>query len=354
MKTSDFDYQLPEELIALRPAEPRESARLLHVGGDGVLTDHCVGDLPDLLQPGDVMVFNDTRVIPASLTATRPPRGDGAAVPIDILLHQQIAEDGGVTLWTAMLRPLKRVRAGDRLHLDDGFEARVVGVTEGGLVQLSLNKTGAELSAALARAGSAPLPPYIARRRAADDKDRKDYQTVFAARDGSVAAPTAGLHFTTGLLRRLEEAGVERIHVTLHVGLGTFLPVKTDAIAEHKMHSEHFEVSPEAADAINRALDAGRRVIAVGTTAMRTLETVGVSGRVTAAKGDTDIFITPGFTFRICDGLWTNFHLPQSTLLMLVSAFCGRERMLNAYQHAIASDYRFFSYGDASLLWRAE
>jgi S-adenosylmethionine:tRNA ribosyltransferase-isomerase len=353
VKTVDFDYELPEALIALRPAEPRESARLLQLSPAGALSDHRVGDLPHLLRPGDVMVFNDTRVIPALLKGSRRARGEGNNVAIDVLLHQPMGENAGQSIWSAMARPAKRLRPGDLIHFGEGLSARVEGGVDGGLVTLAMNASGEALMAALLAVGAAPLPPYIARKRAPDAQDREDYQTVFAKNDGSVAAPTAGLHFTSALLAALDHAGIERVHVTLHVGLGTFLPVKTDMIKDHRMHSERYSVSEEAAACINRARSEGRRIIAVGTTAMRTLESVGRSAMVNPGTGETDIFIAPGFEFRICDGLWTNFHLPQSTLLMLVSAFCGRERVLAGYRHAIEEGYRFFSYGDASLLWKA-
>jgi S-adenosylmethionine:tRNA ribosyltransferase-isomerase len=354
LRTEDFDYELPEALIALRPMEPREAARLLCVSASGAFSDGHVGDLPDLLQPGDLLVFNDTRVIPASLKAMRPARdANGRDVSVKVLLHQEVAREAESVIWSCLLKPAKRLREGDELVFSDRLRATIRKRTEEGGAQLDFPLPAEQVMAIIADIGAPPLPPYIARRRQTDAKDKSDYQTVFAEKDGSVAAPTAGLHFTKELIDTLDTKGIERAHVTLHVGLGTFLPVKVDNIEDHKMHSERYEVTQAAADQINRAKAEGRSVIAVGTTAMRTMEAVGRQGSVMAGIGETDIFIAPGFDFQICDGLWTNFHLPQSTLLMLVSAFCGLERMRDAYAHAIAQGYRFFSYGDASLLWKA-
>ena len=354
MKTEDFRYDLPEELIALRPMEPREAARLLCVDRQGGVSDHLVGDLPSLLRAGDVMVFNNTRVLPASLTAMRPARdAQGRDVSAEVLLHRDVSDTPDVARWTCLLKPARRLKSGDVLVFSDTLRAIVEARGEGGEATLAFDCRADALLDAIAEIGATPLPPYIAARRAPDAQDRADYQTVFAREAGSVAAPTAGLHFTEKLLQAMEDAGVERVEVTLHVGLGTFLPVKVDNIDDHRMHAERYEVREAAAATINRALDEGRRIIAVGTTAMRTLETVGRSGRVVAGHGDTAIFIRPGFDFQVCGGLWTNFHLPESTLLMLVSAFCGVEVMRRAYAHAVAARYRFFSYGDASLLWKA-
>ncbi|KAA5805005.1 tRNA preQ1(34) S-adenosylmethionine ribosyltransferase-isomerase QueA [Alkalicaulis satelles] len=354
MKLSDFDFHLPEDRIALRPARPRDSARLLHVRPGGALEDRGVLDLPDLLQPGDLMVFNDTRVLPAALTASRPARehGGGGPARIEINLHHREGDD----VWRAFVRPAKRLRTGDRLDFEGGFSAGVTHKGAGGEVSLKFDRSGAALDAVIEAAGAPPLPPYIASKRAADAADRSDYQTLYAAPDktGSVAAPTAGLHFTERLFAALDTRGVRRTHVTLHVGAGTFLPVKTEDVAEHRMHGEWFEVSEEAAAAINAAKTDGARIIAVGTTALRTLESAaGPDGAVQAGSRETDIFITPGYRFRVVDGLMTNFHLPKSTLFMLVSALAGLDVMQIAYAHAIAQGYRFFSYGDSSLIWRA-
>ncbi len=346
MRVDAFDFDLPEELIALRPARPRDSARLLVVRPGEAFGDRWMRDLPDLLRAGDLMVFNDSRVIHAALAGTRAPRGDGEAVRIEANLH---ARDGA-DLWRAFLRPAKRVREGDAIRFGD-LEARVEARGEGGEAALRFAESGAALDAALERVGAPPLPPYIARKRAPDADDEADYQTVFADAPGSVAAPTAGLHFTPGLLSGLEGAGVQSARVTLHVGAGTFLPVKSDDTAGHRMHSERFEISEAAAAAINAAKDEGRRVIPVGTTALRTLEAAGAGGRVAAGAGATDIFITPGYRFRIADALLTNFHLPRSTLFMLVSAFSGLEQMQSAYSYAVAQKFRFYSYGDGCLLF---
>lgn len=357
MRVDLFDFDLPEELIALRPARPRDSARLLAVLKTGAFEDRVVRDAPALFRPGDVLVFNDTRVIPARLKGAR--ERDGAAVEIEATLLRRLSP----SRWTALAKPGKRLKEGDRVHLGaredracllGALDATVAAKGEDGEITLAFDLAGPDLDMAIAAAGEMPLPPYIAGRRSEDDQDRSDYQTVYAKQDGAVAAPTAGLHFTDELLAQLDAAGVERVRVTLHVGAGTFLPVKADDTAAHVMHSEWREISPAAADTINRAKTEGRRVIAIGTTALRTLESsAGEDGRVRAESGDTDIFITPGYRFRVIDGLWTNFHLPKSTLFILVSAFAGLERMKAAYAHAIAHRYRFYSYGDASLLWRA-
>ncbi len=357
MRVDLFDFELPEELIALRPARPRDSARLLVVSETGVFEDRGVGDAPSLFQAGDLLVFNDTRVIPARLKGAR--ERDGSVVEIEATLLRRLSP----SRWTALAKPGKRLKEGDRVRfgareeracLLGALDATVAAKGEDGEIALVFDLAGPDLDIAIAAAGEMPLPPYIAGRRAEDERDRHDYQTVYARQDGAVAAPTAGLHFTDDLLARFDAAGVERVTVTLHVGAGTFLPVKSDDTAAHVMHAEWREISPAAADAINRAKAQGRRVIAVGTTALRTLElSADEDGSVRAESGDTDIFITPGYRFRVVDGLWTNFHLPKSTLFMLVSAFAGLERMQAAYAHAVAQGYRFYSYGDASLLWRA-
>jgi S-adenosylmethionine:tRNA ribosyltransferase-isomerase len=351
MRVDDFDFHLPEERIALRPARPRDAARLLVVRAGGTLEDRIVRDLPELLRPGDLMVFNDTRTIPAALKAWRAPRrADAPPVACDVNLHKRETPDA----WRAFARPGKRLGVGDQLDFADGLSASIEGKGDGGEVLLRFSASGPALDQAVARAGVMPLPPYIARKRAIDDADLEDYQTVYAAKDGSVATPTAGLHFTDRLLAALEEKGIERLFVTLHVGAGTFMPVKAEDVSQHVMHAEWCEVSPDAAARLNAARAADRRIVAVGTTALRTLESVAdEQGRFAPFLGETAIFITPGHRFRAVDALITNFHLPKSTLMMLVSAFSGMETMRRAYAHAIASGYRFYSYGDASLLERA-
>jgi len=358
MRVDLFDFELPEDLIALRPARPRDSARLLHVRTDGVFEDRVVRDAPALFRPGDLLVFNDTRVIPARLSGVRVR--DESSVAIEATLLRRLSPSS----WSALAKPGKRLREGDRIRfgtLDEracllgALDATVSAKGEEGEITLAFDLAGPGLDAAIAAAGAMPLPPYIAGKRAPDDEDHRDYQTVYAAKDGAVAAPTAGLHFTDELFAQLDGAGVERAHVTLHVGAGTFLPVKAEDTGTHVMHAEWRELSAATADAINRARAEGRRVIAVGTTALRSLESAAdENGRVAAETGDTDIFITPGYRFLVVDGLWTNFHLPRSTLFMLVSAFAGLERMQAVYAHAIRERYRFYSYGDASLLWRPQ
>lgn len=358
MRVEAFDFELPEELIALRPARPRDSARLLVAPRAGAFKDCVVSDAPALFRAGDLLVFNDTRVIPARLKGER--KRNGSLVQIEATLLQRLAPER----WRVLAKPGKRLREGDRVRfgarhdracLLSALDATVAAKDEAGLITLVFDLAGPDLDQAILAAGEMPLPPYIARARAEDEQDRVDYQTVYAKRDGAVAAPTAGLHFTDDLLAKLDAAGVERATVTLHVGAGTFLPVKSDDTETHRMHSEWREISPSAAQAVNRAKAEGRRVIAIGTTALRTLESsADEQGRVLAQSGDTDLFITPGYRFAVVDGLWTNFHLPKSTLFMLVSAFAGLERMRAAYAHAIEKRYRFYSYGDASLLWRAQ
>ena len=354
MRVDDFNFELPEELIALRPAVPRDAARLLVCDRHG-LADKIVTDLPSVLRAGDVLVFNDTRTIPAALKALRPARQTGGAdttrdIPADINLHQRI----GPEIWKAFGRPAKRLAIGEALHFAGNLVAIIEAKGEGGDMTLRFDRGGPALDQAIAQAGVMPLPPYIARKRPTDAQDNADYQTVYARNDGSVATPTAGLHFTDGLLAALDSAGIERQHVTLHVGAGTFLPVKVAAVADHVMHAETYEVSQATADALNRAKREGRRIIAVGTTSLRTLESVvDEKGQVLAGAGDTAIFITPGYEFKIVDGLMTNFHLPKSTLLMLVASLIGFDAMQTLYAHAIGNKYRFYSYGDASLLWKA-
>jgi S-adenosylmethionine:tRNA ribosyltransferase-isomerase len=348
MQLSDFDFELPEDRIALRPAEPRDSARLLQVRPGGVLSDHQVRDLPSLLRRGDVLVVNETRVIPARLKGRRLRQGSDIAV--EATLHQRVSD----ATWRAFMRPGKKVAPGDELRFSD-LSAVVVEKGEAGEFTLDFAVSGPDLDAAIARVGEMPLPPYIASKRRQDDRDRSDYQTVYARQEGSVAAPTAGLHFTPELLERLAAEGVGLARVTLHVGAGTFLPVKTEDVSQHRMHAEWGEITPQAADQINAARTAGGRVVCVGTTSLRLLESAaGEDGRLETWTGETDIFITPGRRFRVTDALMTNFHLPKSTLFMLVSALVGLQEMRAAYAHAVASGYRFYSYGDASLLWRAE
>ena len=350
MKLSDFDFDLPEALIAVRPVRPRPAARLLVAEG-GVLADRHVSDLPGLLRPGDRLILNNTKVIPARLfgervRATRD--GSGRAKVEATLLAP---EPGGG--WRVLARPLRKLAVGDRVEFGAGLVARVAAKGDSEAV-LEFELTGAAFDAALEAAGRMPLPPYIESRRAADAQDREDYQTVFARERGAVAAPTASLHFDRDLLAALRSAGVDFTEVTLHVGAGTFLPVKVEDVATHRMHAEWGEVTPEAAAEINATKAAGGRVIAVGTTALRLIESAARSGRVEPWRGETDIFIYPGFEFHAVDGLMTNFHLPKSTLLMLVSALMGVEAVRAIYAHAIAEGYRFFSYGDASLLVPAE
>jgi S-adenosylmethionine:tRNA ribosyltransferase-isomerase len=344
MKVDLFDFDLPRELIALRPAVPRDAAKLLHVAAER-LDDRVVRDLPGLLQPGDLLVSNDTRVIPARLKGRRGTAG------IEVTLHQQIAADR----WKAFARPAKKLKAGDVVVWAEGFSAEIAEKGEAGEVTLAFDRGGPDLMAALEQYGTLPLPPYIHRDHGADAQDRDDYQTLFARAPGAVAAPTAGLHFTPELLAALAARGVERATVTLHVGAGTFLPVKVDDTADHKMHSESGTVSAEVAAKVNATRAAGGRIVAVGTTSLRLLESAAAEdGTLQPFHGATDIFITPGYRFRIVDLLMTNFHLPRSTLFMLVSAFSGLERMRAAYEHAKASGYRFYSYGDASLLERED
>ena len=341
MRLSDFDYELPEELIALRPARPRSSARLLVAEG-GEVADRHVRDLPEILRPGDLLVLNDTRVIPARLAGTRR-RGEAEA-RVEATLIEPLP-DGA---WSALLRPLRKVREGEVLRFSDRLSARVAALG-GGRATLAFDARGG-FEDALAGAGAMPLPPYIAARRAADARDAEDYQSVWAARPGAVAAPTASLHFDAPLLEALAARGVRTAHVTLHVGAGTFLPVKTDDVGAHRMHAERGELGHATASAVEAARAEGGRVIPVGTTALRVLETAGASGRVEPWRGATDLFVRPGHRFRAADGLMTNFHLPRSTLMMLVAALMGRERILSLYAHAIERRYRFYSYGDASLL----
>ena len=364
MHTALFDFALPEHLIALRPAEPRDAARLLVVQPDaaphhqqaGVLTDRTVRDLPDLLRPGDALVLNDTKVIPAALSGHRHRDGHVAAVAFNLTRRV----DG--SRWRAFARPAKRLAIDDRVRFGAGarvclageLDATVVAKGEAGEVELAFSLHGAYLDAAIATLGEMPLPPYIALKRPPDAADRTAYQTMFAAREGAVAAPTAALHFTPALVAALDAHGITRHTITLHVGAGTFLPVKVDNTADHRMHAEWCEISADTAAALEATRARGGRIVAVGTTPLRLLESAtDASGAIRPFAGETSIFITPGYRFKAVDVLMTNFHLPRSTLFMLVSAFAGLETMQRAYAHAIARGYRFYSYGDASLLFRA-
>lgn len=339
-----FDFELPEERIALYPAEPRESARLLHVDAAGGLADHLIGDLAGLLRPDDLMVLNDTKVIPAFLAGRR------GEARIEVNLHQPL----GQGRWRAFARPARKLRPGDRIDFAGGLSARVQAPHRMGEVELDFGCSDKELLSRLHRAGEPPLPPYIRRKRAVEAEDTARYQTLFAAEAGAVAAPTAGLHFTPELLAQLDSRGVERCTLTLHVGAGTFLPVSAEDTRGHRMHAEYGRIGEGAAARINAAKADGRRIVAVGTTVLRLLESASTgTGRLEPYDGHTDIFITPGYQFRLVDVLLTNFHLPKSTLFMLVSAFAGRETMLAAYRHAIDAGYRFYSFGDACLLERA-
>ncbi|ACA19830.1 S-adenosylmethionine--tRNA-ribosyltransferase-isomerase [Methylobacterium sp. 4-46] len=360
MRVDLFDFDLPEALIALRPVEPRDAARLLRVAPGHPLAEARVRDLPALLRPGDCLVFNDTRVIPARLRGLRA-RPDGSSVRVEAMLHRREGPD----CWRAFARPGKRLREGDRIRFGSGrdgsacdlghLDATVAARGEEGEITLAFDLAGAFLDEAVARLGELPLPPYIAGRRPADARDAADYQTVYAREPGAVAAPTAGLHFTPDLLARLGAAGIGEARLTLHVGAGTFLPVKAQDTEAHRMHAETGEITPGTAARLNRARAEGGRIVAVGTTSLRLLESAAEpDGTIRPFAGATDIFITPGYRFRAVDVLMTNFHLPRSTLFMLVSAFAGLETMRAAYAHAVAQGYRFYSYGDASLLFRAE
>ena len=345
MKLSDFDFELPDALIAVRPARPRTSAKLLVAQGD-TLRDLVVTDLVSVLRAGDHLVLNDTKVIPARLFGERhraSTDGSGAA-KIEVTLLEPQA-DG---TWAALIKPLRKVRDGEKIVFSPVLSAVLVHRYDG-MGYLEFNVVGHDFDAALNAAGAMPLPPYIAAKRAADAQDKHDYQTVWAAKMGAVAAPTASLHFDQVLLDDLAAMGVKFSHVTLHVGAGTFLPVKVDDVSDHVMHFEWGQVSARTAADIMATKAAGGRVIPVGTTALRLIETAGRDGTLTQWEGDTDIFITPGFKFQIADGLMTNFHLPKSTLMMLVSALMGTDRIREIYAHAIDKNYRFFSYGDSSI-----
>ena len=352
MRTELFDFDLPDDRIALHPAVPRDSARLLVVVGDGTL-DLSIRDLPDLLEAGDALVFNDTRVIPAALDGVRVRGAARANVAFNLIKR------AGPDRWRAFARPAKRLETGDAVEFradkpQDGgvLSAHVSEKGDAGEVELTFDRSGADLDAAIGIVGKMPLPPYIALKRKTDASDKATYQTIYAARDGAVAAPTAGLHFTPELFAKLDSRGISRHFVTLHVGAGTFLPVKADDTDDHKMHSEWGEISSETARSLNDVRRKGRRIVAVGTTSLRILESAAAQSETIAGwSGDTAIFITPGYQFKAVDVLMTNFHLPRSTLFMLVSAFSGLGTMQAAYAHAVARDYRFYSYGDACLLF---
>jgi len=345
-----FDFELPEDLIALRPAAPRDSARLLVVHSDGRLEHRHVRDLPEYLHKGDRIAFNDTKVIPARLHGRRLPRvgGIGSGPKIEILLHRRLAPDR----FSAFARPARKLSPGDQLQLGTSLEAGIAARGEAGEVEVAFALAGAALDAAIAREGQTPLPPYIAGRRKPDARDLADYQTMFATHEGSVAAPTAGLHFTPRLIAALDRAGVARAAITLHVGAGTFLPVTAQDTGGHRMHGELVTIDAAAASLLSRR--PASRLLAAGTTVLRALESAAdANGQVRPFAGETDIFITPGYRFRTADMLLTNFHLPRSTLFMLVAAFSGLDTMKRAYAEAIAKGYRFYSYGDACLLFRA-
>ena len=341
MKVELFDFDLPKDRIALKPASPRDSARLLHIRGDG-LDDKHVRDLPSLLRPSDLLVLNNTKVIPARLLGKR---GDAK---VEVTLHKAVS----ATVWHSFAKPGKRLRVGDTVIFAEDLAAKVQDKLETGEVVLAFDVSAQEMMPLLARYGAMPLPPYIAR-DTSDAHDAQDYQTIYAQKEGAVAAPTAGLHFTEDLFAALKQRGIGMEYVTLHVGAGTFLPVKAEDTQEHVMHYEWVHVDEQTAHSINAAKAAGRRIVAVGTTSLRVLESAsdGMCG-VRPMSGETNLFITPGYTFNCVDALLTNFHLPKSTLFMLVSAFAGLERMKSAYQHAIEHNYRFYSYGDACLLER--
>jgi S-adenosylmethionine:tRNA ribosyltransferase-isomerase len=355
MRTDLFDFELPEDRIALRPVSPRDAARLLVVRPDAPLEDRTIADLPTLLRPGDAIVVNDTKVLPASLHGRRIGRG------IEVVIEANLTKRLDGARWLAFVRPAKRLQTGDvvrfgsegRVCFLDQLDATVEAKGEGGEVTLSFAFHGSALDQALEERGDMPLPPYIAGRRAADERDRADYQTMFARDEGSVAAPTAGLHFTDTLVDALKARRISLHRVTLHVGPGTFLPVKSDDTADHKMHAAWGMVSAELADKLNASRRAGGRIVAVGSTSLRLLESAAAEdGTLSAFSGETSLFITPGYRFSAVDAMLTNFHLPRSTLFMLVSAFSGLDTMNRAYAHAIATGYRFYSYGDACLLLR--
>jgi S-adenosylmethionine:tRNA ribosyltransferase-isomerase len=351
MRVNLFEFDLPEELIALRPAAPRDSARMLVLAADGGLVHARVRDLPEFLRAGDILTVNDSRVFPARLRGRRPVRqgGTGLDVQIEVMLHKRIGPDR----FLAFGRPAKRLKTEEIVRFDAELSAQVVARGVGGEIELAFSMSGTELDTAIALAGETPLPPYIANRRGADTHDLMDYQTMFADRSGSVAAPTAGLHFTPDLMTHLAATGVGHCALTLHVGAGTFLPVSVEDTDNHRMHSEWASIGNESAAKLNAARASGGRIVAVGTTCLRTLESAASDdGRIHPLSCETDIFITPGYRFKTAEILMTNFHLPRSTLFMLVSAFAGTDSIRKAYEEAIRESYRFYSYGDACLLFR--
>jgi S-adenosylmethionine:tRNA ribosyltransferase-isomerase len=348
MRVDEFDFSLPEDLIALRPVSPRDASRLLVVRPDGALEHRAARELPELLRSGDTLVVNDSRVIPARLEGKRLAREVGEGAKIELTLHKRLSPSS----YVAFARPAKRLKAGDVLALGSDLKATVLRRDESE-AELRFELSGAALDAAISTQGMMPLPPYIAGKRKPDERDFADYQTVYSERPGSVAAPTAGFHFTPDLLRRLDERGIARLSVTLHVGAGTFLPVTASDTGDHRMHAEWAELSDDTAGALNDRRASGGRIVAVGTTALRTLESAaGEDGVIHPFRGETSLFITPGYRFKAADILLTNFHLPRSTLVMLVCAFAGTAKMKAAYAEAIAARYRFYSYGDACLLFR--
>jgi S-adenosylmethionine:tRNA ribosyltransferase-isomerase len=358
MRVDDFDFELPNENIALRPLAKREAAKLLRVSSSAspLLSDHHIYDLVKLLHPGDALVFNDTRVVPARLSGRRIGRGE-TNPKIEITLHQRNSE----SCWLAFAKPGRKLRVDDVLQLggesavcySDSLNATISAKGEGGEIALDFELSGTFLDEAIAQHGVMPLPPYIASQRAPDAQDERDYQTIYATREGAVAAPTAGLHFTGDLMQSLKANDISCHFLTLHVGAGTFLPVKVDDTADHKMHREWGEITESTAKALNQVKAQGNRLICVGTTSLRMIETAAqADGTILPMTCNTDIFITPGYKFKVVDGLFTNFHTPRSTLFMLVSAFCGLDQMRQAYAHAIKNTYRFYSYGDACLLER--
>ncbi len=353
MRVDLFDFELPEEAIALRPAVPRDAAKMLVV--DDGLSDFHAGDLADLLKPGDALVFNDTKVIPTQLEGVRVR--DGITAQVHATLHTRIASDR----WLCFVKGSKKLKPKDRIRFGVGethcgsLDCTVAAKHENGDVELHFDLSGAAFDQKLAQTGSMPLPPYIAGKRGTDEQDMSDYQTMYAREDGAVAAPTAGLHFTPDLMAKLEARNISKHFVTLHVGPGTFLPMKVDDTQDHVMHSEWGIVSQGTADALNAVRKAGARIVCVGTTSLRLIESAaGNTDQLEAFEGNTDIFITPGYQFKVVDILMTNFHLPKSTLFMLVCALCGLKAMKSAYDYAIKNNYRFYSYGDSSLLYRRD
>lgn len=343
MRLEDFDFELPQELIALKPARPRDSSKLLVVGGN--FQDAIFSDITKFLRAGDVLVFNDSRTIPANLNGIRKKRDEiSNDVPINVNLLKQI---NGNT-WQAFAKPFKRLKIGDTIHFDE-LSALVTQKIDGGEVEIKFNLSGIELLNSIFEIGKMPLPPYIGLKRELDEEDKSDYQTIYSKHDGSVATPTAGLHFTDELFAKIDALGVKRAFVTLHVGAGTFLPVKTDNLEDHKMHKEFFIISEETAQILNQARQNNNRIICVGTTSLRSLESAYVDGKIMPCTKETDIFIYPGKKVHSIDAIITNFHLPKSSLLMLMGAFSGMDTVKAAYKHAIENNYRFFSYGDAGL-----